>query len=133
MSTTATPTKQVITFKPDGSVEGLAFKNKGLDLRQFGRAKIERTSEIIWSENSQAWTIQFLHGNQAGRFAGFRHLSMLGVQLADAEKIVATLSTDCVAAFNLMTFADYDDAVRTEVIMIQSARLSGMGDMIAPH
>ncbi len=132
MTTAPTATKQVITILPNGSIEGLAIKGKALNLRQFGHAKIERTSEILWNEKAQAWTIQFLHGSLAKRFAGFRHLPLLGVEKPDAERIVATLSADCVASFNRMTFPDYDDAVRAEVIMIQAARLSGNGSMIAP-
>lgn len=129
MSTTA-PTRQVITFKPDGTIEGLQFKGKGVDLRKFGRAKIERTSDIIFNEDSQKYSIKFLHGTLAGQPATF-------AQAADFN-VPITEGIDCFGfppgeRDQILLFNEYDEAVTAEVLLIQSARLNGMGNMIAPH
>src|SRR5690348_14907193 len=58
--------KQIITITVEGTMQGLQVKpGQGLDLRQFGDAKIVRASEIAWDEEHQAWFVDVLQ--EAGR------------------------------------------------------------------
>lgn len=131
ISAPAKPTKQVITFRPDGSIEGLQFKGKGLDLRRFGRAKIERTSDILFDEELQKFTIKFLHGACAGQQARLQHVRHFGAQ----EEVEAAFRPllEGEDSGTLLAFAEYDDAVKVEVILIQAARVAGLGHLIAPE
>lgn len=122
-------TPQVITFKPDGAIEGLQFKNRGLDLRAFGKAKIERTSEILWNEYSQLWEIVFLHGTCAGETATYRHAFDFQVPCIVRQEALGMVRDSC---DHVIQFKEYDDAVAGEVLLIQSARLAGLGHLIAP-
>lgn len=131
MSTATAPIKQVITVRPDGSIEGLAFKNKGLNLQQFGRAKIERTSEIVFDEALQKWTIKFLHGTCAGQTARLAHAMRFECVAELAERCPGLTAND--SADTTLAFDDYDRAVQIEVLLIQAARLAGLGDLIAPR
>lgn len=126
---TAAPSKQVITFKPDGTIEGLQFKSKGIDLRKFGRAKIERTSDIIFDEDSQKYSIKFLHGTIAGQTARLMHAKFFDCVPA-LEAMMGPFGD--AEARTVLLFDEYDQAVAVEVLLIQSARVNGKGDTIAP-
>lgn len=120
---------QLITIAPDGSLQGLDFKNKGVNLRQFGRAKIERTSEITWNEDAQKWQITFLHGTEAGKIATYGHAYAFGIEAAEG---VRTFGFPPGAPHEPLHFEDYDRAVAAEVLLIQTARKNGFGESIAP-
>ena len=63
--------RQVITIGPDGMMSGLQVKpGKGLDLRQFGRAEIERASEVLWDSDRQGWIVECRKGVYAGCLLG---------------------------------------------------------------
>lgn len=94
--------KQVITIKPDGTMAGLQHKpGKGVDLRQFGPAKIERASEIVFNEDTQKWNIRILCEPWGGEII-FLH------------------------GHGVLEFQEYDDAVTYEIEILNKARLAGV-------
>ncbi len=55
---------QVITITPSGEMQSLQRKRgRGVDVRQFGHAAIERASEITWNEPQQCWHGRLLDRN----------------------------------------------------------------------
>ena len=104
--------KQVITVSPDGSLSGLDRKNKGVDLRQFGRARIERVSEIKWNEKRQAWYVEIIAGPLKGH----------EVTTADCFRASGYEST----IEDVALFDSYDMAVIAEVAFLDYKRKAGL-------
>lgn len=52
--------RQVITIKPDGSIEGLERRD-GFDFKKLGKAEIQRTSEVEFDSEKQKWFVSFKH------------------------------------------------------------------------
>lgn len=123
--------RQLITISPGGALEGLQFKpGKGLDLRRFGRAKIERTSDIRFDDSRQLWHIVFLHGSLAGQSATYGVAKVVGARFDNpviAEAMRTLPETECIF------LGDYDDAVAAEIEILQAARKAGLAELIAPH
>lgn len=112
--------QQVITVQPDGTISGLQRKTgKGVDLRQFGQARIERVSEITWDEDRQRWTINVISGPMVGTLLGWATWRGAGFTSIPKGCKVRTGS-------GLMTFEDYDDAVATEVAYLDMLRKRGV-------
>jgi hypothetical protein len=109
-------TTQVISVKTDGSIKGLQFKGKGIDLRDFGHAAIKRATDIEWCETEQKWKIKFLQGRLRNRYAD-RFLCAFLAQGRD--------DTAVDGGEGLLLFNDYDSAVATEVELIQAAVKGG--------
>lgn len=112
--------KQVITIDPEGNMMGLDHKRKGLDLRQFGKAKTHRATlikfdedfqmwRISWSEDvefpAQLWTSETFMSCEV-RWGAFNGISML-------------------EPYDVIFFQDYEDAVAAEVAVIQAMQLKG--------
>lgn len=95
-------------------------KGKGLDLRQFGRAQIERASHIIWEEATQLWLVEVLTGPYAGQTLT-RKLWMLGV----GSETVAHLAVPEAGDDSPLGFDDYEEAVQAEVAFLDALRLQG--------
>lgn len=58
--------RQVITITKAGGVFGLRAKpGAGIDLTQFGRASVQRVTEIEWNEDGQCWTITWTAAGRA--------------------------------------------------------------------
>jgi hypothetical protein len=108
-------TTQVISVKTDGSIKGLQFKGKGIDLRDFGHAAIKRVTDIEWCETAQKWKIKFLQGRLRDRYAD-RFLCTFLAQGCDYTAVDSD---------NLLLFNDYDSAVAMEVELIQAAVKGG--------
>ncbi len=126
--------QQVITVAPDGTMSGLQRKRgRGVDLRKFGHATIERASEIAWNEDQQAWTVHVLNR------AAVRWMT----HTMGREHLGATLTGDnwYYAMYELsprppkgsvklpegwLAFEDYDDAVAAEVAFLDALRLRGI-------
>lgn len=115
---------QLITIAPDGSLRGLQFKGKGVDLQKVGRAKTKRVTDIEWEEDKQAWTIRFLLGDLAGVCLSMSLLQKL------IGKDVEHLPLADVVSEGLPFWRSYDDAVKAEVHIIQTARKIGKGASI---
>ena len=121
---------QVITIHPGGLASGLQHKRgKGLDLRALGPVTITRVSLVTWDEDEQAWFIKFVAGPRAGTEWDLDAL----VELMETD--VAGLPHHNVNPGNLdgqsgdnkrLYFEDYDDAVRTEIAVLDSDRLGGV-------
>ncbi len=93
--------RQVITIDETGIMSGLQHKpGKGVDLRQFGPVRIERASEILWNEETQAWNIHLLCEPFSGK----------AVSTPDGS---------------VLNFQNYDDAVTVEIVLLNEARLAG--------
>jgi hypothetical protein len=116
------PTMQVISVKADGSITGLQFKSKGLDLRDFGSASIKRATEIEWCENSQRWTIRFLQGQLKDTYATRYLCTVFNVDLASRKGLKVINS--------VLLFEDYDNAVAMEVDLIQAIMKQGKGSYV---
>lgn len=125
------PTTQVITFRPDGSIDGLQFKGKGIDLRRFGSAKITRTTDILFDEASQKWTIKFLHGTCTGQTAAVWHAQRFECMI-ELEAMFRPLRSD-EPRDTVLAFEEYEQAVAVEVLLLQAARKAGLVDCIAPE
>lgn len=120
---------QVISIAPDGSILSLQHKRgQGIDLRPLGRASIERITLIEWSEEKQAWFIEWTDPSRgvdgqakwdaetfeaaklrAGDLGGFYHPS------AEPDEYPEW----CVF------FEDYEDANAAEVAVVQALQLAG--------
>lgn len=113
--------KQVITILPDGRMQGLDHKRKGLDLRQFGKAKTERVTLIEWEETRQRWFIVWTDR------VYFPPQNWTRQTFADAG--VSTdpwpVQFDSLAMDETVFFVDYEDAVAAEVAVIQAMQLKG--------
>lgn len=109
--------QQVITIGADGHIAGLQRKpGQGLDLRQFGKATIERASEIVWAEGSQKWFVSVLTGPFAGRF------------LSDSlwhDHVCDLIPAEATVEFGKLMFDEYDDAVRAEIEFLDGLRMAG--------
>jgi len=111
--------QQVITVQPDGTISGLQRKTgKGLDLRQFGHARIERVSEITWDEKRQRWTVNIINGPMEGTLLTWA--SWRGAGFTSIPKGCKVTSS------SVMMFEDYDDAVATEVAFLDMLRKRGV-------
>lgn len=109
--------KQVITISPDGVISGLQRKpGQGIDLTQFGKADVVRASEIVWQEGGvRGWTVQYMSGPRSGE-------KMTMEEWFLHEKAPMVVDPDQEIAI----FADYDDAVKAEILMLDWWRVRGM-------
>jgi hypothetical protein len=107
-------TQQVISIGPDGSMSGLQMKpGKGVDLRQFGRAQIERASEVQFDVAEQAWFVEIRKGKYAGRKITY-----------DLWSLVTGNATLHRNDQPVMMFREYDDAVQAEIAVLNYIRLT---------
>lgn len=116
------PKTQLIVITPEGYIKGLDFKNKGVQLRQFGRASIARVSEIVWCDDKQAWFIRLMQGSLAGE--------AMTLQIARNKCGWVGQSDDPRWAISLVAgdalyFNEYEQAVAFEVEVIQCAIRNG--------
>lgn len=113
------PRRQVISISEIGEMSGLQRKDgDGVDLRQFGRAQIQRASDICWMEMPQMWAIRVLEGAHAGvltlaeftRATGMRTLKGAAVSTAET-------------APGVLLFYKYEEAVLAEVFYLDAVRI----------
>jgi hypothetical protein len=115
---------QVITIGPAGELSGLQVKpGKGLDLRQFGKARIERASEIEWNDDHQAWTVRITKGLFKDRFITHDLCEEIGFQCNRAD-----LFYYCGPPEDHLIMAEYDEAVRVEIAVLDHIRVT-----LGPH
>ena len=114
---------QVIEILPGGTIIGLERREKkALDLKQFGRAKIERVSEILFDETRQLW---FIKTTTAAPVTLRTHVINRAILErcdfnATAMAHCPTTHPDCPAYFE-----SYDEAVLVEVSVLDHWRLKG--------
>lgn len=122
---------QVITVTQAGEVSGLQVKpGKGVDLRQFGKAKIVRASEIVWNEDAQAWmvVIQDAPGLEVLKCVAvtYRMAVKAGDTAADcADTHIRAGRAKRLGTDQPLLFRDYDDAVDFEIEFLNAHRLAG--------
>lgn len=109
--------RQVISIAADGTMSGLQKKpGQGIDLTQFGTAKVERASEIMWEETSQAWYVLPLKGAYANspltEDDWTAYLPWPPARLKGVQHGTRTL-----------LFSSYDDAVAAEIAFLDEVRL----------
>lgn len=108
------PNRQVITIRPDGSVQGLQVKpGKGLDLRAFGAADIRRASEIVFHPGTQKWFVEFREGPMNGK-------PLTVSLLANARGLLGVEDEPDAVAY----FDEYDQAVMGEIDALNFTRLN---------
>jgi len=110
---------QRVTIRPDGSIAGLDHKKKGLSLRQFGKATIQRVTLVEWDEDHQGWYIRWF-GRKGGKVWSHNTFEVAKVRLYDFEAKLAVTNSGAVPMFE-----DYEEAVRAEVAVLQSLQALG--------
>jgi hypothetical protein len=114
------PSRQVITISPSGQISGLQVKpGKGVDLRQFGKAQIERASEIVWDDDHQRWFVQITRGQYAGKIIGHDFCEEVGFKRHGID-----VNYYCGAPDNRLVVQDYDEAVRLEIMVLDHIRIT---------
>jgi len=123
--------KQLITINPDGSIEGLQVKKgRGVDLRQFGTANIERITNIEWAAEEQKWFIRFLLGELAGCLASANVVRATAGYIENLPCPNPNLTAPVNGTPGTLLWDDYDDAVKAEIAIIQAARKAGRGHLV---
>ncbi len=118
---------QVITIHPDGLASGLHYKKgKGLDLRALGPVSIERVSLVTWDDVEQAWFIKFIAGPRAGTEWTLEALNGLTLVGDMGKGVQPGLPNGKSDGNGRLYFEDYDEAVRTEIVVLDSDRLAGV-------
>ncbi len=121
---------QVITITPDGTMSGLQRKRgRGVDLRQFGHAAIERASEITWNEEQQLWYVCILsaavHRGMKWHHTWLKNGIVLRMNhwtdMVGSDAPVGSMR--CTSSDHTLEFYDYDDAVAAEVAFLDALRL----------
>ena len=111
-------TKQLIIVDPTGALRGLDHKKRGVDLRQFGRAEIERATLIEWDSQKQGWYVKWYSGDQ--KVWGAQEYEELG-----SEALTKVMRGTTYFHPKLVLFKDYEDAVTAEVAVIQQLQKTG--------
>ena len=131
---------QVVTISPDGSLSGLQRKRgKGLDLKQFGHAQIERASEITWNESAQCWHVHILNEQVCDWMIGpvayvsggatltvVNWRDSVGTPQPDGAEAVSMTAAPRRGGNCFLGFIDYDDAVAAEVKFLDAMRVRGI-------
>ena len=112
-------TKQLIIVDPTGALRGLDHKRRGVDLRQFGRAEIERATLIEWHSEKQGWYIKWCSVGKSNTW-GTKEFSVL-----DQVKFDEVIRGTTYFHQNMVLFKDYEDAVTAEVAVIQQLQKTG--------
>jgi hypothetical protein len=112
-------TKQLIIVDPTGALRGLDHKRRGVDLRQFGRAEIERATLIEWDSQRQGWYIKWCSGGKDNVW-GVDHLLAL-----DPDKFDEVARGVTFFHPTMVLFKDYEDAIAAEVAIIQQLQKTG--------
>ena len=118
---------QVITVRPDGSIFGLQHKRgRGIDLRAFGPAKIERATLIEWEEKHQAWFIRWTE--EAGMDIPLWDSETFNNVMVGWERFNGRVCPEYIEGCwtsEVILFHDYEDAVAAEIAVIQAMQLAG--------
>ena len=116
---------QIITIGPDGSLVGLDHKRKGLDLRQFGKADIQRATLIQWDGvTNQNWFIRWVVDGEAVDlpWSQCEEFGSVGLDCRDFGGCFVPIGG---SHYPTAFFKDYEDAVAAEVAVIQARQLAG--------
>lgn len=110
--------KQVISIAPDGSVSGLQRKGQWFDLRTLGKAKIDRVSDILWSEEKQAWFVKFLNLTCGGSVLNLlTYQNYYDAYFGDEPNLKEPSE--------VLYFKEYEDAVKVEIQVLDYLKMKG--------
>lgn len=112
-------TKQLIIVDPTGALRGLDHKRRGVDLRQFGRAEIERATLIEWDSQRQGWYIKWCSEGKSETW------NSAEFSVLDRDKFEGVMRGINYYHKDLVLFRDYEDAVTAEVAVIQQLQKTG--------
>ena len=111
---------QLITIDEKGGMTTLlSKKGQGLDLRQFGQVEIRRSSLIHFCQETQEWFIEFLQGEFVNSCATKRLLRHWNISTPKG------MSNDPEETEGVLYFPEYEDAVKAEILIIQTIRKHG--------
>ena len=117
---------QVITVGANGSLEGLQHKSGALDLRKYGKATIDRISEIVWSTQYQMWVVVPTQGKLKGSPITMESFLSTVDNFREAMLILGSAGVRQTSLHsNDIVFQEYDEAVAFEVAFIQTCQKSG--------
>lgn len=113
--------QQVITVRPDGSIEGLLHKKgKGINLLNLGKGEVRRASLIEFDEKAQKFYVDVQHKQIAGKLTYNIFLAVIPVH---PEKAVPIGFADG-SGKAVMLFDTYEDAVEVEIAYLNKIRLN---------
>lgn len=108
--------KQVVTICTNGALKGLEHKGRCLDLKQFGKAVVERITLIEWDSENQGWYIRW--ASEDKRKWGRKELQ----QVENLPQMTLKIPLD---ENEPVLFARYENAVEAEVAAIQQRQIQG--------
>ncbi len=110
-----------------GMLALFAKPGKGVDLRKFGPATMQRVSEITLEPGTQKFVITFLKGELKGRKLTEQLWYIGGDDAPSCGQQDGALTTP---EGDVMLFGEYDGAVQAEVDIIQHWRKRGTFTMV---
>ena len=111
---------QVLSINSHGEISGLRMPaNVGLDLRRFGKIKVERVSEIVLGDETQCYYVYFIAGPLKGEV-----LDTLIWNEAQGHDAKAPVGGTILGGH--IYFEQYEDAVAAEVAVLNRFRLAGV-------
>ena len=117
---------QVIEIDEQGGLQGLHFRSgAGLDLTQFGHARIKRCSEVLWNEEHQLFYCEFRQGRMDGAVLTRDMIQRAWAAHGEAGVETGSIHTVCKLPDQTAYFPTYDEAVAGEVLVIQGYALAG--------
>lgn len=120
---------QVITLNQLGEMEGLQNRD-GVDLREFGKAEIERASEVQWSNEDQAWYVEFKNRTAEKLLSHTQTSKLLKNMLHEAANALKIdLNHFGELKFqddSTILFQNYEDGVRGEIAALNYYRLTNI-------
>jgi hypothetical protein len=118
--------KQVLKITNNGAIKGLEHKGRCLDLKQFGKAVVERITSIEWDSELQGWYIRWEDTedtrlfSKAGKIWGREEYAYFSEHLASMTLKIAIHNPS-----GTVLFKSYNDAVEIEVLVIQHLQKIG--------
>jgi hypothetical protein len=119
--------EQVIKLDLNGDITSLRTKKgQGLDLLDMkATAKVERVSEVLWSDDDQGFYVKILRGKHANKILGGTVVHQ--VMHYGYDEVSAVFGDEVRRnGDGVYIFRDYDQAVRLEVMFLNASKLSGL-------
>ena len=111
--------KQVIVIDDNGAIKGLEHRNGGIDLKQFGKALVERITLIEWDTEGCGWYIRWVSFDKPHKRWGKE-------ELPDAELLEGVILPSPYPESSTVYFLTYEFAVAAEVQAIQRLQMEGL-------
>ena len=107
--------RQVLTFGCDGTISGIDYKEKGINIKSLGKASMVRATDILWHEdnNSKGYYISFLSGPRKETCLLAEEAKYLPFEYEVSNEGLALYST-------------YDLCIKVEIFVLDKDRLQGI-------